>query len=116
MIYVFRIHLDDQVQRECKLEVNVEEYVEATVRPYVMDVIYCWSKVYYYMSSRDSLSLSRHQSTHPSISLLIFLIYTLVQGANFGEVMEMTDIFEGSVIRLARRLDEFLNQVRDSKI
>lgn len=23
----------------------------------------------------------------------------------------MTDIFEGSVIRLARRLDEFLNQV-----
>ena len=24
----------------------------------------------------------------------------------------MTDIFEGSIIRLARRLDEFLNQVR----
>jgi superfamily II RNA helicase len=23
----------------------------------------------------------------------------------------MTDVFEGSVIRLARRLDEFLNQV-----
>jgi ATP-dependent RNA helicase DOB1 len=34
-----------------------------------------------------------------------------IQGATFGEVIEMTDIFEGSIIRLARRLDEFLNQV-----
>ncbi|KAG2556192.1 hypothetical protein PVAP13_8NG067600 [Panicum virgatum] len=66
-----------EVQRECKLEVNVEEYVESTCRPYLMDVIYCWSR-----------------------------------GATFAEVMEMTDIFEGSVIRLARRLDEFLNQLR----
>ncbi|XP_078443652.1 RNA helicase, ATP-dependent, SK12/DOB1 protein [Wolffia australiana] len=66
-----------EIQRECKLEVNIEEYVEATVRPHLMDVIYCWSK-----------------------------------GASFGEVMEMTDIFEGSVIRLARRLDEFLNQLK----
>uniref|UniRef100_A0A1D1YM54 Superkiller viralicidic activity 2-like 2 n=1 Tax=Anthurium amnicola TaxID=1678845 RepID=A0A1D1YM54_9ARAE len=66
-----------EIQRECKLEVNVEEYVEATVRPYLMDVIYCWSK-----------------------------------GATFAEVIEMTDIFEGSIIRLARRLDEFLNQLR----
>lgn len=34
-----------------------------------------------------------------------------LQGASFAEVIEMTDIFEGSIIRLARRLDEFLNQV-----
>ncbi|XP_006662774.2 DExH-box ATP-dependent RNA helicase DExH10 [Oryza brachyantha] len=66
-----------EVQRECKLDVNVEEYVESTCRPYLMDVIYCWSK-----------------------------------GATFGEVIEMTDIFEGSIIRLARRLDEFLNQLK----
>ncbi|KAK6944663.1 Helicase, C-terminal [Dillenia turbinata] len=66
-----------EIQRECKLQVNVDEYVEAAVRPYLMDVIYCWSK-----------------------------------GATFAEIMQMTDIFEGSVIRLARRLDEFLNQLR----
>ncbi|XP_020678442.1 DExH-box ATP-dependent RNA helicase DExH10 isoform X2 [Dendrobium catenatum] len=66
-----------EIQRECKLDINVEEYVEATVRPYLMDVIYCWSK-----------------------------------GATFAEVIEMTDIFEGSIIRLARRLDEFLNQLK----
>ncbi|PKA55378.1 DEAD-box ATP-dependent RNA helicase ISE2, chloroplastic [Apostasia shenzhenica] len=52
-----------EIQRECKLDINVEEYVEST-------------------------------------------------GATFAELMQMTDIFEGSVIRLARRLDEFLNQLK----
>ncbi|KAH9784430.1 DExH-box ATP-dependent RNA helicase DExH10 [Citrus sinensis] len=66
-----------EIQNECKLEVNVDEYVESTVRPFLMDVIYCWSK-----------------------------------GATFAEVIQMTDIFEGSIIRSARRLDEFLNQLR----
>ncbi|KAK6147476.1 hypothetical protein DH2020_018388 [Rehmannia glutinosa] len=66
-----------EIQRECKLEVNVDEYVEASIRPFLMDVIYCWSK-----------------------------------GASFAEVIQMTDIFEGSIIRLARRLDEFLNQLK----
>ncbi|XP_023546254.1 DExH-box ATP-dependent RNA helicase DExH10 [Cucurbita pepo subsp. pepo] len=66
-----------EIQHECKLEINVEEYVESTVRPYLMDVIYCWSK-----------------------------------GASFSEVIQMTDVFEGSIIRSARRLDEFLNQLR----
>ncbi|KAI3447289.1 hypothetical protein Pfo_003954 [Paulownia fortunei] len=65
-----------QIQCECKLEVNVDEYVKASIRPYLMDVIYCWSK-----------------------------------GSSFAEVIQMTDIFEGSIIRLARRLDEFLNQL-----
>ncbi|RVW88789.1 Transposon TX1 uncharacterized 149 kDa protein [Vitis vinifera] len=32
------------------------------------------------------------------------------KGATFAEVIQMTDIFEGSIIRSARRLDEFLNQ------
>ncbi|XP_057955218.1 DExH-box ATP-dependent RNA helicase DExH10 isoform X2 [Malania oleifera] len=66
-----------QIQLECKLDINVDEYVESTARPYLMDVIYCWSR-----------------------------------GATFSEVIQMTDIFEGSIIRLARRLDEFLNQLR----
>ncbi|CAL0313311.1 unnamed protein product [Lupinus luteus] len=66
-----------EIQHECKLEINVNEYVESTVRPFLMDVIYSWSK-----------------------------------GASFGDVIQMTDIFEGSIIRSARRLDEFLNQLR----
>ncbi|XP_060208972.1 DExH-box ATP-dependent RNA helicase DExH10-like isoform X2 [Lycium barbarum] len=66
-----------EIQHECKLEIKVDEYVEASVRPFLMDVIYCWS-----------------------------------MGASFAEVIQMTDIFEGSIIRLARRLDEFLNQLK----
>uniref|UniRef100_A0A1J3ESM8 RNA helicase n=1 Tax=Noccaea caerulescens TaxID=107243 RepID=A0A1J3ESM8_NOCCA len=66
-----------EIQHECKLEINVEEYVESTIRPFLMDVIYSWSK-----------------------------------GASFAEIIQMTDIFEGSIIRSARRLDEFLNQLR----
>ncbi|XP_010541963.1 PREDICTED: DExH-box ATP-dependent RNA helicase DExH10 isoform X2 [Tarenaya hassleriana] len=66
-----------EIQHECKLEINVDEYVESTVRPFLMDVIYSWSK-----------------------------------GSSFAEVIQMTDIFEGSIIRSARRLDEFLNQLR----
>ncbi|KAL1193895.1 DExH-box ATP-dependent RNA helicase DExH10 [Cardamine amara subsp. amara] len=66
-----------EIQHECKLEINVEEYVESTIRPSLMDVIYSWSK-----------------------------------GASFAEIIQMTDIFEGSIIRSARRLDEFLNQLR----
>jgi ATP-dependent RNA helicase DOB1 len=65
-----------EIQHECKLEIDVEEYVESTIRPFLMDVIYSWSK-----------------------------------GASFAEIIQMTDIFEGSIIRSARRLDEFLNQV-----
>lgn len=66
-----------EIEHECKLEVNVNEYVESTVRPFLMDVIYSWSK-----------------------------------GSSFADVTQMTDIFEGSIIRAARRLDEFLNQLR----
>ncbi|CAK8579420.1 unnamed protein product [Lathyrus sativus] len=68
-----------EIQHECKLEVNVNEYVESTVKPFLMDVIYSWSK-----------------------------------GSSFADVTQMTDIFEGSIIRAARRLDEFLNQLRDA--
>jgi len=33
-----------QIQKECKLEVDVEEYAES-FKPFLMDVIYSWSKV-----------------------------------------------------------------------
>uniref|UniRef100_A0A0C9RKJ1 TSA: Wollemia nobilis Ref_Wollemi_Transcript_13665_3749 transcribed RNA sequence n=1 Tax=Wollemia nobilis TaxID=56998 RepID=A0A0C9RKJ1_9CONI len=66
-----------EVQRECKLEIDTEEYVESTTRPHLMDVIYLWS-----------------------------------MGGSFAEVTSRTDIFEGSIIRMARRLNEFLNQLK----
>ncbi|KAK2080063.1 hypothetical protein QBZ16_002459 [Prototheca wickerhamii] len=60
---------------ECKLEVNVEDYV-TSFWPYLMDVIYAWSK-----------------------------------GASFAEICEMTDLFEGSIVRATRRLDELMGEL-----
>eukprot|EP00252_Welwitschia_mirabilis_P018829 TRINITY_DN4218_c0_g1_i1.p1 TRINITY_DN4218_c0_g1~~TRINITY_DN4218_c0_g1_i1.p1 ORF type:complete len:993 (+),score=171.89 TRINITY_DN4218_c0_g1_i1:142-3120(+) len=68
-----------EVQKECKLDIDVEEYVQSATCPYLMDVIYLWSK-----------------------------------GASFSEVTSITDIFEGSIIRATRRLDEFLNQLKSA--
>ena len=35
----------------------------------------------------------------------------VLQGCSFDEVCEMTTIFEGSIIRAVRRLEELLNQL-----
>ncbi|EIE19880.1 HUA enhancer 2 [Coccomyxa subellipsoidea C-169] len=64
-----------EVQRECKLEVDPDEYVES-FKPFLMDVIYAWSK-----------------------------------GEQFVDVCGRTDIFEGSIIRATRRLDELVNEL-----
>ena len=34
-----------------------------------------------------------------------------LQGASFETVCEMTDLFEGNIIRATRRLDELMNQL-----
>ncbi|CAG9461301.1 unnamed protein product [Pedinophyceae sp. YPF-701] len=65
-----------EVSRECKLDLDVEEYVES-FKPYLMDVVYAWSR-----------------------------------GSSFADVCKMTDIFEGSIIRAVRRLDELLKQLK----
>ena len=63
------------VSTECKLKVSAEEYV-LSFKPFMMDVIYAWSK-----------------------------------GASFEKICDMTDIFEGSLIRATRRLDELMMQL-----
>ncbi|CAM6102427.1 unnamed protein product [Calypogeia fissa] len=49
------------------------------------------------------------QSFKPS---LMDVMYSWSKGSKFADICELTDIFEGSIIRAARRLDEFLNQLR----
>lgn len=67
-----------EVSRECKLELDEEEYVDS-FRPSLMDVVFAWSN-----------------------------------GASFADVCKLTDIFEGSIIRAVRRLDELMNQLRSA--
>eukprot|EP00850_Spirogloea_muscicola_P003714 SM000015S01214 [mRNA] locus=s15:498593:502321:- [translate_table: standard] len=80
-----------EIQREEKLDIDVEEYVEH-FQPVLMDIIYSWSKV------GEIVLAMQHK-----------LLYVL-KGAKFAELCEMTDLFEGSIIRAGRRLDELINQ------
>jgi len=42
---------------------------------------------------------------------MIDLVYQWCKGAKFSEIMKLTTIFEGSVIRAMRRLEELLRQL-----
>ncbi|KAG1668859.1 hypothetical protein FOA52_004954 [Chlamydomonas sp. UWO 241] len=67
-----------EVSRECKLDVDVDEYVES-FKPALMDVVYSWSK-----------------------------------GKSFREVCLMTSLYEGSIVRAVRRLDELMQQLMEA--
>ncbi|KAG0569232.1 hypothetical protein KC19_6G075600 [Ceratodon purpureus] len=64
-----------KVQVECKMTLDVEEYV-SSFRPDIMELVYAWSK-----------------------------------GAKFVDVMKLAQVFEGSLIRALRRLEEVLQQL-----
>ncbi|XP_010174530.1 exosome RNA helicase MTR4-like, partial [Antrostomus carolinensis] len=42
---------------------------------------------------------------------LMDVVYTWANGANFAHICKMTDVFEGSIIRCMRRLEELLRQM-----
>lgn len=42
------------------------------------------------------------------------ITYSWCNGATFGEICKMSDVFEGSIIRCMRRLDEMLKQLADA--
>ncbi|XP_073012536.1 DExH-box ATP-dependent RNA helicase DExH9 [Typha latifolia] len=63
------------VQLECKVQIDVENFVNS-FRPDIMEAVYSWAK-----------------------------------GSKFYEIMEITQVFEGSLIRAIRRLEEVLQQL-----
>lgn len=42
---------------------------------------------------------------------LMDVVYTWANGATFAQICKMTDVFEGSIIRCMRRLEELLRQM-----
>ena len=42
---------------------------------------------------------------------MIDIVYSWCEGAKFAQICKMTDIFEGSIIRALRRLEELLRQM-----
>lgn len=65
-----------KLSQECKLKIDIEEYVKQTVNPAMMEITFAWAK-----------------------------------GAKFVEICGMSDIFEGSIIRALRRLEELLREL-----
>lgn len=65
-----------KVAAECKMPVDVEEYV-SSFRHELMEPVAAWAR-----------------------------------GARFADVLKMADVFEGSLVRAVRRLDELMRQVR----
>ena len=64
-----------QIQLECKLEIDVEEFVES-FKPTMVEIVYCWAT-----------------------------------GESFAEIVKKTDLFEGTIIRAMRRLDELMMEL-----
>ncbi|XP_064952831.1 DExH-box ATP-dependent RNA helicase DExH9-like isoform X1 [Musa acuminata AAA Group] len=63
------------VQLECKIQIDVENFVNA-FRPDIMEAVYSWAK-----------------------------------GSKFYQIMEVAQVFEGSLIRAIKRLEEVLQQL-----
>ncbi|KAF7698530.1 ATP-dependent RNA helicase mtr4 [Cucumispora dikerogammari] len=61
------------------------------------------------MSSDLTQKLSSGESAYSS--LLMHCCRAWAQGATFGEICSMTNVFEGSIIRILRRLEEVLRQM-----
>lgn len=77
-----------KISVESKLNLDEETYVQS-FRSELMDVVYAWAKVRYKQA----------------------LILLFFQGAKFSQICKMTSVFEGSIIRCMRRLEELLRQM-----
>ena len=64
-----------KVSKECKMEVDEDEYVEK-FKPTLMNVVLNWCK-----------------------------------GATFSDIIKITEVFEGNIIRCMRRLEELMRQM-----
>ena len=85
-------------------------------------MVLCESINLEYLSIYKSFHLSIYIPVHLSIYLYgVYAIYLsfcqpptlfiLMQGAPFSQICKMTDVFEGSIIRCIRRLEEVLRQM-----
>lgn len=92
-----------EVSRECKLDIDTDEYIDS-FRPYLMvSCRLCQAAL------RAPLNFG---GRHAALAPMQDVVYAWSKGSSFSEVCKMTDIFEGSIIRATRRLDELLNQLQ----
>jgi ATP-dependent RNA helicase DOB1 len=81
-----------KVSQECKLDVNEEEYV-TSLKWQLMETVYTWAQ------------------GRPFIEIWYVLRWICVMTVTLTFGSKMTNIYEGSLIRLFRRLEELLRQM-----
>jgi len=63
------------------------------------------------VSSECSLELNEQDYIEKFRPELMDVVYAWCKGAKFSKICKMTDVFEGSIIRCLRRLEELLRQM-----
>lgn len=63
------------------------------------------------ISIESKLSLNMEEYIQSFSPYLIEVVYAWCKGAKFSEICEMTEVFEGTIIRCMRRLEELLRQL-----
>ncbi|KAK7550811.1 ATP-dependent RNA helicase DOB1 [Phyllosticta citricarpa] len=63
------------------------------------------------VSQESKLNLNEDEYLNGFKHQLMEVVYSWSKGATFAEICKMTDVYEGSLIRLFRRLEELLRQI-----
>ncbi|GAB7342051.1 hypothetical protein MBLNU457_g0335t1 [Dothideomycetes sp. NU457] len=63
------------------------------------------------VAQESKLALNEQEYVDSFKHQLMEVVYRWVQGGTFAEICKMTDVYEGSLIRLFRRLEELLRQI-----
>ncbi|KAJ9623071.1 ATP-dependent RNA helicase mtr4 [Taxawa tesnikishii (nom. ined.)] len=63
------------------------------------------------VSQESKLPLNEDEYLNQFKPQLMEVVYRWTQGGSFAEICKMTDVYEGSLIRLFRRLEELLRQI-----
>lgn len=94
-----------KVVEECKIPLDIEEYAQS-FNPDMIEVSRVTASAH--PSTLSCVEMSRG-GTDTCLPCQVLYAWTL--GAKFVDVIKLTDVFEGSVIRVIRRLDEMLRQL-----
>ncbi|KAK4984435.1 ATP-dependent RNA helicase mtr4 [Elasticomyces elasticus] len=63
------------------------------------------------VSQESKLALNEDEYLNTFKYQLMEVVYAWTKGASFAQICKMTDVYEGSLIRLFRRLEELLRQI-----
>jgi len=66
------------------------------------------------VSKECGLDMNEEEYVDSFKPTLVNVVYSWSKGSKFSDICEMTDVFEGSIIRVMRRLNELLNQIKEA--